>query len=356
MILDGWHGPVGVGITASGSGPSRYDRMVELALDAERAGFASVWTNELYSHSATVPMAVLGHRTQRVTIASGIAYGVGRTPLTWAAEARDLDEVCGGRLMLGLGNGTARMMQDWHGVSGEAPAVRMQELVAVLRKLWRLHEGPVAHEGRFYRFDVRPTADTPPPVREHLPIYTAGVNERMIEAAGRVADGLCGHPMFTTRYIECVVRPALNKGARHTGRDPGDVSLVSAVICVLDEDVASAREQLAFAIAQYAASRVYVRLFEVHGWSEQRGIIADAVRSGDRSAIVAAVGDEMLDAIGVACRPSELGEALVPHARGADHLMLTPAPWGLGPERTEQQIKAIIGALGPIATDEGAPA
>ncbi len=339
--------PVGVAVTGSGAGRARFERMLELAEDAERAGFASVWTNELYSHSATVSMAVLGFGTERIRIASGIAYGVGRSPLTWAAEARDLDEVSGGRLMLGLGNGTSRMMEDWHGVSGDAPAVRMEELVVLLRKLWRLHEGPVQHDGRFYHVDLRPTAAMPPPLRDHLPIYTAGVNDRMIEVAGRVADGVCGHPMFTMKYVDEVVRPALARGANRRARDPDSVALVHEVICVLDDDIEAARERLAFAIAQYATSNVYRRLFDLHGWTAQRDAIADAVRKRDVRAAVAAVSDDAIDAIGVACRPEDLPAALAPHARGVDHLMLTPAPWGLTAERTEQQIEAIIAAVAP---------
>jgi probable F420-dependent oxidoreductase len=345
----GLHGfpPLGVGIDAAGAGPERFERMVSMATRAEEVGFDSVWTNELYSHSATIAMAVFSYRTSRVKIASGIAYGVGRSPLMWVAEARDLDELSGGRLMLGLGNGTARMMEDWHGVSGEAPAVRMEELVEVMRKLWRLDEGPVKHEGRFYRVDLSPTADTPPPFREHLPIYTAGVNDRMIEVAGRVADGLCGHPMFTALYLDEVVRPALAKGAVKRGRDPGEIAIVHEVMCVVDEDLELAREQLAFAIAQYAASRVYVRLFDLHGWSGERELIAEAVRAGDRAAAIAAVSDEMVDEIGVACRPGELVGALARHSEGVDHLMLTPAPWGLTRERTEQQISTIIDGFAP---------
>ena len=46
------------------------------------------------------------------------------------------------------------MISDWHGQDGEAPAVRMEELVPLVRKLWRLHEGPVDHEGRFYRLRI----------------------------------------------------------------------------------------------------------------------------------------------------------------------------------------------------------
>src|SRR5204862_4413779 len=146
---------------------------------------------------ATVALAAMAQATSTIELGSAIAYAFGRTPLVTAAEARDLDELSGGRLTLGLGTGTRRMQQDWHGLDGEHPATRMEELVPLLRRLWRLHEEPVDHDGRFYRLHVRPTAQVAPPLRADVPVYLAGVNPRMIEAAGRVGDGLVGHPLFT---------------------------------------------------------------------------------------------------------------------------------------------------------------
>src|SRR4051794_27010672 len=187
--------------------------MGAIAAAADAAGLDAAWTPELYNRSATITLAEMAHRTSRCRIGTAIAYGVGRSPLTLAAEARDLDELSDGRLVLGIGNGTRRMISDWHGQDPEAPAVRMEELVLVLRALWRLHEGPVDHDGRFYRLHIAPTGDLLAPLRPEIPIYTAGVNPRMIEVAGRVADGLLGHALFTTGYIEDVVRPAIARGA-----------------------------------------------------------------------------------------------------------------------------------------------
>src|SRR5919201_1415760 len=218
---------LGVPIGATGGeGPDRFERAGRLAALAEDAGFARVWTNELYTHSATVGMAVAAQATQRCGIGSCIAYGVGRSPLVWVAEARDLDALSGGRLILGLGNGTRRVIEDWHGASGDAPAVRMEELVEVLRKLWRLDLGPVDHEGRFYRVKLAPTVPVEPPLRERLPIYLAGVNPRMVEVAGRVGDGVIAHPMATTQYIADIMRPAIARGANRNDRDPAEVETV----------------------------------------------------------------------------------------------------------------------------------
>jgi probable F420-dependent oxidoreductase len=343
----------GITTFSSGFGPERFARTAALVRRAEEAGFGSVWVSELYNRSATIPMAVIAGATSRVQIGTNIAYGVGRTPLMWAAEAKDLDELSGGRIILGLGNGTATMMEKWHGVSGEAPAVRMEELVTLLRKLWRLDLGPVQHQGRFYTVDLKPTADTPPPFRERLPIITAGVNPRMVEAAGRVADGLFGHPMFSTKYVDEVVRPALAKGAAKTERDVAEVALYGVLICSVDDDVEAARRRLAFAVGQYAASRVYDRLFALHGWTEAQERIRAAARERDAEAVIAAVPDEAIDTLGVACRPGELPGEVARHAEGYDHLALTPPPWGLSAEENELATEALIDELaGALA---GAP-
>ena len=348
---------LGVVTFGAGSGPERFARGDALARRAEDAGFDSVWVSELYNRSATIPMATLATATERVQIGTNIAYGVGRTPLMWAAEARDLDELSEGRIILGLGNGTKTMMEQWHGVDGDAPAVRMEELVVVLRKLWRLHEGPVQHEGRFYRLNLRPTSDTPPPFRERLPIYTAGVQPRMVETAGRVADGVVGHPMFTKRYVDDVVRPAVAKGAAKTGRDPSEIALTGVLMCAVDDDVEQARRRLAFAVAQYAASRVYDPLFALHGWSDQKAAISDAVRSRDERAILASVTDEILDAVGVACRPGELAALVERHIADYDHVSLVPPPWGLSAEQLEAATVVLIdGMRQSLAQRRGEPA
>src|SRR3989454_12647804 len=149
----------GISLVTSTGGPAE---LATAARRAEEAGFASVWATEFYDRSATVALAAMAQASRTVELGSAIAYAFGRTPLVLAAEARDLDELSRGRLTLGLGTGTRRMQQDWHGLDGEHPASRMEELVPLIRALWRLDEGPVEHEGRFYRVQVKPTPPAQP--------------------------------------------------------------------------------------------------------------------------------------------------------------------------------------------------
>src|SRR2546427_9983974 len=158
----------GISLVTSSGGPAE---LAEAARLAEEAGFASVWATEFYDRSATVALAAMAQATRTVELGSAIAYAFGRPPLVLAAEARDLDELSGGRVTIGLGTGTRRMQQDWHGLDGEPPASRMEELVPLIRRLWTLHEGPIDHEGRFYTLNVKPTAPPRPPVRGRIPVF-----------------------------------------------------------------------------------------------------------------------------------------------------------------------------------------
>jgi probable F420-dependent oxidoreductase len=337
----------GINIWGGGTGRERFERACAMVARAEDAGFDSVWTGELYNRSATVALATYALASRRVRIGSNIAYGVGRTPMIWAAEARDLDILSDGRLTLGLGNGTPGMMENWHGVSGEAPAVRMEELIDVLRQLWRLHEAPVHHEGRFYKVHLTTTSDTPAPIQEHLPIWVAGIGPRMVLAAGKKADGLVGHPMFTGRYVNEVVRPQLARGAELEGRDPSEVSVMGILMCSVTDDEEEGRRQLAYAVAQYAASKVYDALFELHGWGADQLRIREAAQRRDVDAMVAAVPDAAIDAIGVVCRPGELADRVAAHAKDYDHLALTGMPWGVTLEQAEEDTYRIIDDMAP---------
>jgi probable F420-dependent oxidoreductase len=306
---------------------------------AEDSGFESVWATEFTDRSATVAMSAMARDTTGITIGSAIAYAFGRTPLVLAAEARDLDALTEGRLILGLGTGTKRMQRDWHGLDGEHPAPRMEELVPLVRRLLRLNEGPVEHEGRFYRVVVRPTAPVAPPLRTDLPIYLAGVNPRMIEAAGAVGDGLVGHPLFTREYVAEVVRPALARGAERAGRSE-PVPIAGYVTCSVDDDADVARRNAAAIVAFNASVKTYRPIIELHGFEAEAEAIRAAWAARDWEAMTAAVSDRMLDTIVLAGTPAEVRQQYEERRAGLfDRTLLWP-PAFLGLEGAAAVIEA----------------
>ena len=323
------------------------ESMSATAQAADAAGFASVWTSELYNRSATVTLAALTPRTTSCRIGSGIMYGVGRSPLMLAAEARDLDELAGGRFVLGLGLGTRRMISDWHGLDGDAPATRMEELVPLVRRIWRLHEGPVKHEGRFYRLRIAALEDLAGEPPRDIPIYTAGVNPRMIESAGRVADGLLGHTLFSPRYIEEVVRPAIERGASHAGRDPQEVRLATYTLASAHDDEEQARREAAAMIAFYGSVKSYGKLFDVCGFGREAESIREAFGRKDAGGMVAAVTDAMVDEFAVAGTPAQVEAQLRRFDGVVDEVVFSPPSFRVTPERIAENLASLVAHCAP---------
>jgi probable F420-dependent oxidoreductase len=321
--------------------------VADTAAAAEAAGFDAAWTPEFYTRSAVVTLAQMAARTSSCRVGTSIAYATGRSPLVLATEARGLDEVSNGRLVLGLGTGTRRMMEDWHGIDPEAPAARMEELVPLLRKLWRLHEEPVAHDGRFYRCHVTPTAETTAPLREDIPVFTAGVNRRMVQVAGRVSDGLLGHPLFSPGYVDEVVRPAIAEGKRRGEREEAHVELVGILICSVADDADQARREVAAQLAFYAAPKTYGTLLDVSGFAAAGDAIRGAFAERDFARMAAAVPDEMIDSMAAAGTVDDVRARLEQAAQVFDHVVVYPPSFGLEEERCDELAGALVEHLAP---------
>src|SRR5205823_3045537 len=143
-----------------------------------------------------------------------------------------------------------------------------------------------------------------------------------IETAGRVSDGLVCHPTFSSRYVHEVVRPAIAAGANKAERDPATIEFVGMLLCSVHEDEAVARRELAAQIAFYAAPRAYSPMLEASGFATQAELIRRAFADSDREAMIAAVSDDMLDAIGVAGTPEQVRAGIARRESDFDHLSL----------------------------------
>lgn len=313
---------------------------------AETAGFDAAWSGEFLNRSAVVSVAAMAAATDRIGVGTAIAYAVGRSPLILANDARFLDEMSDGRFTLGLGTGTRGMMVGWHGVTDpDGPASRIEELVPLLRRLWHLHEGRVQHEGRFYTCDITPTADIEPPLRETIPIWTAGVNARMIETAGRVSDGLICHPTITDRYLDEVARPAIEQGTTKAGRSPRDVTLKGVLICAIADDAEQARREAAAQIAFYVAPKAYGPVMEASGFGDEATAIQSAFRAKDHEAMVDAVSPVMLDEMAAAGTVDDVRDQVARLEKRYDHAALYSPSFTLAPERVRENTLAVIEAF-----------
>jgi len=315
---------------------------VALARRAEEAGFDSVWAPEFHNHSGSLALAAAALETERVELGTAIAWAFGRSPLLTAVTALDLDEMSGGRFVLGLGTGTRRMRTDWLGAPAERPATRLRETVEAVQAVWgAANAGAVQYEGELVELRVRPYGRAGQ-VRDRVPVYIAAVNEGMTRMAGAIADGVVAHPMATIRYIDEVMRPAIAEGAAREDRAAADVVVADWVLTAISDDRAQAREDAKRQIAFHATVRTYDRILDLHGFTEVAARIRELWRSFDLAGMTALVTDEMLDEMAVAGTPEECRAALERRAGRAERLLLGAPVVATDPDRIRSYHDSIV--------------
>ncbi len=250
-----------------------------------------------------------------------------------AAAAADIDEITGGRAILGLGTGTKRMQESWYGLAFESPAPKAAEVVRLLRALWEAPTNrPFKFEGRFYNIAID-LFGRPGRVRTRIPVYMAGVNRTMVRTAATVADGLVGHPLYSRRYVAEVVRPAIDEGLQRSGRERDAFDLAGYVITSIADDREQAREEARRQIAFYATTLTYDAILDLHGWQTEKEGIRSAWRKFDIAAMTAAVSDEMLDEIAIAGTAEECHAQVQRYEGLLDHALFYPPSFGVKHER-----------------------
>ena len=319
---------------------------VALAARAEHAGFDSVFTIEFFNRHGYVPLGAIAAQTSRIRIGTGIANAFTRTPLLHASAAMDIDELSGGRMILGLGSATRRMNEDWYGVPFARPAARMKELVRCLRAAFAAQRGGgFRFEGEFWKLNV-PVYSRPQAARPQIPIWIAAVNRGMARAAGEVADGLVGHPIATRRWHREVTLPCIAEGARTTGRPAESCVLAPYVLTSLartrEEAVRNAKGQIGF----YYTTDLYHSILDLHGLRSVGEACRAALRKFDTKAMAEAIPDGLVDEIAIACTPDEARDRLAEWKDLTQDPLLYPPSVGVRPEQQRENLDAILGTFG----------
>jgi 5,10-methylenetetrahydromethanopterin reductase len=297
----------------------------ELAAQAENAGAAAFCSGEFADHDAFVTATEMAHATTTAMIGPGIAYAFARSPFVHAASIRHLSKHASGRLFLGLGAGTSRMNRDWFGVDSSHPAPRMAELVEAIRAFLHAEDGePIRYHGEYYKID----ADIRAPIfgRLEVPILIGAFNKIMIRTAGRTADGVLGHGLFTDRWWDEVVDRELGRGADAAGRDAGNLHRWGWLITAInDADPERAVNDARLQIAFYLTVRTYDSLVELHGWQDEVAAIRTEFRNGRPKAMADHVTDDMLWAIAV-CGDAAQAREMISHRKRLPETAFVAAP------------------------------
>jgi probable F420-dependent oxidoreductase len=319
------------------------DEMCSAALAAEAGGFESVWTSEL-TRTAFIPAAAMAAATSTIQVGSAIALAFVRSPMITALSALDMDDLSGGRFVLGLGTGVRRLNEDWHGAEFGKPGPHLRETIEVVRRfIAESHKGgELAFEGEYHRVRVRGFERPFPQKRTEIPIYIASVGPVLTRLAGEVAEGWIAHELGSPGYLRDHTLPELKKGLSRGGRSPSDITVMVSALCVPHPDSNEAKRRAAGLVAFYATVRTYQDFFQAHGFEDETNEIQKRFREGDIKKTIEACPPEMVDALTLSGTPDEIRRRMSQYEGLADVVKLSPPTHFVPTEVTREAQQGIL--------------
>lgn len=317
-----------------------------LAKLADEAGFRTIWTED---GDAFVALALMAPQVRKARLGTGIARAFARSAMVTATASANLQTVTEGRFVLGLGSGTKRQNLQQLGQEFDHPASRIAEFCQLLREMWTAPpESVLDFKGRFY--DLR--LDGPAVDRAHCegpvpPIYLAAVNDFMLRTAGRVCDGLAGHPCFSAPYLEKVVGPQVQLGLDDAKRQRSSFELTSWIITSIDPDPGLARRRAAYQLGYYFSTKSYGGMLDWHGFSGvQEKIRVALFEHRDWEEVAGCISDEMIDVFSVAGTANECIDKIKRYEGVLDDIVLYSHASGPARADAENNLRRILKAFG----------
>jgi F420-dependent oxidoreductase-like protein len=283
------------------------DQQLELVREAESLGYDSVWASEAYGSDAATVLGWLAGQTSKIKLGSAIFQMPARSPAMTAMTAATLDNISGGRFLLGIGPSGPQVAEGWHGQRFGKQLSRTREYVAILRKA--LARERVEFKGDTYEL---PLPDGPgkalkltiSPVQERIPIYIAAIGPKNTQLAGEVADGWI--PLFFSPEHVADSKALLEEGAARAGRTldyNGGFDIAASVNLCLTDDVEAAHDALRPILALYVGGmgsrekNFYNALVRRFGFEEAADEVQNLYLDGKKDEAAAALPSELIDLV-----------------------------------------------------------
>jgi probable F420-dependent oxidoreductase len=207
-----------------------------------------------------------------------------------AMSAVTVNELAGGRFILGLGISTPNIVEQWMGVPFRKPVTMMRETVEALRAIFRGEKVTMA--GKMvkingFRLDL--------PITNPPKIYIGAQGAKMLRLAGELGDGVIVN--FITPETVGPMLENTREGMRAAGKDPARLDVVCRIIAAVDEDEDVVRNLFRRSLTAYVTVPQYNKFFREIGYDKEATIAIDAWNAGDRGKALEAVSDEMVEKI-----------------------------------------------------------
>ncbi|WNM34811.1 LLM class F420-dependent oxidoreductase [Streptomyces sp. Li-HN-5-11] len=307
---------------------------VQLAQEAERLGYDSVWTAESWGSDVFTPLTWIASRTSRIRLGTAVAQMAARSPTTTAMHALTLDHLSGGRVLLGLGLSGPQVVEGWYGRPfPKSPLTATREYVDVVRQVLR-REAPVELDGRFHSHPYRgadstglgkPLKPITHPLRPDLPVLLGAEGPKNVAQTTRIADGWL--PLYWAPTRPEVYGPALADLPEGFMVAP----MAQVRVCEdVSEGLLPVKAMLGFYIGGmgHAARNFHADLMARMGYEAEARRIQELFLSGRREEAVLAVPDAFADEISLVGPRERIAERLELWRKGpvTDLLALSPDP------------------------------
>ena len=282
---------------------------IDLIQQAESMGYDSVWTAEAYGNDAVTSAAYVLAQTSKIRVGTAIMQMPARTPAMCAMTAMSLDQLSGGRFIVGLGASGPQVVEGWHGVPYGKPVTRTKEYIQIMRKIFE-RDGPVEFDGQMYQMPNQSEGTTGlgKPLKSILaatdiPIYTASITPAGLRCAGEVADGVFPVWMDPTKYD--VLGESIEQGFEKAGSGKGlkDFDIAPFVTVAMNDDLDAAYDALRPWLALYiggmgAKNKNFYHEYATRlGYGDAANQIQELYLSGKKPEAEALVPNELLDEV-----------------------------------------------------------
>jgi F420-dependent oxidoreductase-like protein len=291
---------------------------MDLIQEADRLGYYAVWTAEAYGSDAVTPLAWIGAQTSNIHLGTAIMQMPGRSPANTAMTAMTLDQLSGGRMLLGLGLSGPQVAEGWHGVAYGKPLSKTREYVEIVRKIFAREE-PLVHDGKNYQIPYQGDDATGlgKPLksilhgRADIPIYLASIGPQNVALTAEIADGWLPIFFSPTAYAS-VYQPLIEEGFARAGaaKTIDQFDIAPTIYVIIEDNLEMAWNQLKPMLALYIGGmgakgkNFYNDLAKRLGFEQEAETIQDHYLDGKRAEAVAAVPDELVDSIAL-CGPKD---------------------------------------------------
>ena len=286
-------------------------RAAASAQTSEAAGYDGIWSAET-GHDPMLPLLIAAEHTERVQLGTAIVVAFGRSPMTLAHSAWDLNAYSSGRFLLGLGSQIKPHIEKRYSMPWSHPAPRMREFIEAMRAIWDSWQNGTKLEflGDFYTHTLMTPNFNQGPNEFGAPrVFLAAVGEGMTRVAAEAADGMLVHGFTTEKYLREVTLPTVQTGLDAVGRSREDFQLSYPAFVVTgqnEEEVAAAETGTRQQIAFYASTPAYRPVLECHGWGELQPELTTLSKRGEWVEMGRLISDEVLDAFAVRGTPDEI--------------------------------------------------